>query len=415
KNNSLEAKCDRQVQIFEDSLQKFELWALEMFDASTKIPSGIFQGNIKDLGMYDQCLKVNATVGNETIRGKHCMYTLEGNFNAKKLPIDPIMSVCLPATCSPKQVKEKMQKLMNMAEQFLGGREIRVKNATCSEVDDQPWELGAKVTLGVFGGLVTFLLICTFCKLLPKIISINSGLINTLGKFSFIVNGRNILSTKAPEENLTIIAGLKVYGISLIVLGHRYFITSHGSVVNLADTEPWSRSWQATFIFTFPQYSVDTFLTITGVLTSYLFLKEMAKGCKFNIFLYYLHRYLRLTPMFMALISITTFLLPKLGSGALWQTITTTESDSCKREWWPMLLYVHNFVYTDGMSCLLHTWYLALDMQLFWVSPLIIYPLYKKPKLGLIILSAAIAASVITPAVVAAIKKFSTAFQPKDK
>ncbi|CAG5074320.1 Protein of unknown function [Cotesia congregata] len=29
KNNSLEAKCDHQVQIFEDSLQKFEPWALE--------------------------------------------------------------------------------------------------------------------------------------------------------------------------------------------------------------------------------------------------------------------------------------------------------------------------------------------------------------------------------------------------
>ncbi|CAD6245210.1 GSCOCG00013583001-RA-CDS, partial [Cotesia congregata] len=415
KNNSLEAKCDHQVQIFENSLQKFELWALEMFDASTKIPSGIFQGNIKDLGMYDQCLKINATVGNETIRGKHCMYTLEGNFNAKKLPVDPAMSVCLPATCSPKQVKEKMQKMMNMAEQFLGGNKIRVKNATCSEVDDQPWELGTKVTLGVLGALMTFLLICTICELLLMLTSINSSLIKTLGKFSLIVNSRRILSTKAPEENLPIIAGVKAYALALVVLGHRYFKTVFSSVVNLADIKPWWYSWKATFILSFPQYSVDTFLTITGVLTSYLFLKEMARGRKFNIFFYYFHRYFRLTPMFMALVLITTFLVPKLGSGALWQTTTTTESDSCKREWWPMLLYVHNYVYTDGLMCMGHSWYLAVDMQLFWVSPLIIYPLYKKPKVGLIILSAAIVASMISPAVVAAVNKLPATLHPKDR
>ncbi|KAH0551858.1 hypothetical protein KQX54_002246 [Cotesia glomerata] len=415
KNNSLEAKCDHQIQIFENSLQKFELWALEMFDASTKIPSGILQGNIKDLGMYDQCLKVNATVGNENIRGKHCMYTLEGEFNATMLPVDPAMSVCLPATCSPKQVKEKMQKLINMAEPFLGGNKIRIKNATCSEVDDQPWELGAKVTLGVLGALITFLLICTICELLLKFTSINSGSIMTLGKFSLMVNSRRILSTKAPEENLPIIPGLKVYGIALIVLGHRYFITVLSSLVNLVDVKLWCFSWKATFILSFPQYSVDTFLTITGILTSYLFLKEMARGRKFNIFFYYFHRYLRLTPLFMALMLITTFVLPKLGSGALWQTTITTESDSCRREWWRMLLYVHNYVYTDGLSCLLHTWYLALDMQLFWVSPLIIYPLHKKPKLGLIILTAAIVASMILPAVVAAVNKLPATLHPKDR
>ncbi|KAH0551860.1 hypothetical protein KQX54_002256 [Cotesia glomerata] len=406
KNNSLEAKCDHQIQIFENSLQKFELWALEMFDASSKIPSGIFQGNIKDLGMYDQCLKVNVTVGNETIRGKHCMYTLVGEFNATKLPFNPALSVCLPATCSPKQVKEKMQKLINMTEPFLGGIKIQVKDATCSEVDDQPWELGAKVTLGLFGGLVTFLLICTFCDLLSRITSINSSLVNTLCKFSLIVNGQRILSTKAGKGNLPAISGIRFYSMCWVILGHTYIHSFFGSVVNSADALPWFRSWGAISILTAP-FAVDTFFAMSGFLTSYLFFKEMARGRNFNIFSYYIHRYIRLTPAFMALLLFTTFLLPKLGSGALWQSITTTESNYCKLNWWPMLLYVHNYVYKDGMMCMGHSWYLAVDMQLFWVSPLIIYPLYKKPKLGLIILSAAIAASMITPAVVAAVNKFT--------
>ncbi|XP_074109043.1 uncharacterized protein LOC141533851 [Cotesia typhae] len=410
-NNSLEAKCDHQIQIFEDSLQNFELWALEMFDASTKIPSGIFQGNIKDLGMYDQCLKVNATVGNETIRGKHCMYTLEGEFNATKLPVNPVLSVCFPATCSPKQVKEKMQGLINMTEPFLGGIKIQVKDATCSEVDDQPWELGAKVTLGVFGSLVTFLLICTFCDLLSRITSINSSLVNTLSKFSLIINGQRILSTEIGKGNLPAIAGIRFYSMCWVILGHTYIHNFFGSVINSADALTWFRSWSAMHILTAP-YAVDTFFSMSGFLTSYLFFKEMARGRNFNIFFYYFHRYLRLTPAFMAVLLFTTFLLPKLGSGALWQTLITTESHYCRINWWPMLLYIHNYVYKDGLMCMGHSWYLAVDMQLFWVSPLIIYPLYKKPKLGLIILSAAIAASIITPAVVAAVNKFTVALKP---
>ncbi|CAD6245207.1 GSCOCG00013582001-RA-CDS [Cotesia congregata] len=134
----------------------------------------------------------------------------------------------------------------------------------------------------------------------------------------------------------------------------------------------------------------------------------MAKRRKFNVFMYYLHRYIRLTPAYGALLLFTIYLIPKMSSGALWQPAFNNQSTSCKQDWLPMILYGYNFYYVQGMTCLVHTWYLAMDMQLFWVSPFILYPLYKKPKLGLIILSAAIVASVITPATVVMVNKFST-------
>ncbi|XP_074106652.1 O-acyltransferase like protein-like [Cotesia typhae] len=140
----------------------------------------------------------------------------------------------------------------------------------------------------------------------------------------------------------------------------------------------------------------------------------MAKGRKFNLLAYYVHRYMRLTPSFMALLSIATYILPKMGSGALWQS-TKIQSDCCKEKWWAKLLYIHNYVYSHDLRCLIHTWYLAVDMQLFWVSPLIVYPLYKKHKLGLIILSTAIVASVITPAVIEALNKYQLYFFPDEK
>ncbi|XP_044593222.1 O-acyltransferase like protein-like [Cotesia glomerata] len=409
RNNSREAKCDGQMKIFENALLKYELWALKMFDASSKIPSGLIQGNIKDLGMYDQCITVNVTVGNEIIRGQHCMYALDVNINGTKMPVSLVLSACVPATCKAEQVTMKMQRLINMASGFLGRSELQVIGATCSRSDDHHWDLSAVITLYVFGVFLTFLLTCTFCDALSRLTSINSGFFNSLCKFSLITNSQHILSTKVSENQIPVISGLRFYSVCWIMLAHFYYHTFSGSVINLRDIVTWTQSWNAVFILLTPN-SVNTFLVITGFLSSYKFIKKMAIRRKLNIFTYYFRRYLRLTPALLALLSITTFLLPKMGSGALWKTTMNIQSHYCLKNWWPMLLYVHNYVYKDGIECLLHTWYLAMDMQLFLLSPLIFYPLYKKPKLGLSILFAAIIASIITPAVVVAVNKFTIAW-----
>lgn len=57
--------------------------------------------------------------------------------------------------------------------------------------------------------------------------------------------------------------------------------------------------------------------------------------------------------------------------------------------------------------CLGYTWYLAVDMQLFLISPLILIPLIKKPKIGLSLLGFLIIASMIIPAFIAVRNKFS--------
>jgi peptidoglycan/LPS O-acetylase OafA/YrhL len=42
------------------------------------------------------------------------------------------------------------------------------------------------------------------------------------------------------------------------------------------------------------------------------------------------------------------------------------------------------------------TWYLSVDMQLYLFSPLLLLPLLKKPKIGIILLQVVIAASIIS-------------------
>lgn len=46
-----------------------------MYDASAKLPSGILNGNINQLGDFDQCLGVKS--GNGKFQGKHCLATVQ--------------------------------------------------------------------------------------------------------------------------------------------------------------------------------------------------------------------------------------------------------------------------------------------------------------------------------------------------
>lgn len=55
----------------------------------------------------------------------------------------------------------------------------------------------------------------------------------------------------------------------------------------------WRKRWYSFYVYSYHS-AVDTFLFISGVLLSYIFLKARRKQNQgFNVFLYYLHRYLR--------------------------------------------------------------------------------------------------------------------------
>lgn len=48
----------------------------------------------------------------------------------------------------------------------------------------------------------------------------------------------------------------------------------------------------------------------------------------------------------------------------------------CTKNWWSTLLFIGNFA-TPGQYCFWHSWFLMVDMQLYFLSPLILYPLWK--------------------------------------
>lgn len=94
------------------------------------------------------------------------------------------------------------------------------------------------------------------------------------------------------SDNLGCVHGIRVISTTWVVMGHTWVALRsyiHNANDLLRDGEAgWLQGIGNAYV------SVDTFLLISGLLVSYLLLKELdkTKG-RFNVGLFYLHRYLR--------------------------------------------------------------------------------------------------------------------------
>ena len=134
--------------------------------------------------------------------------------------------------------------------------------------------------------------------------------------------------------------------------------------------------------------SVDSFFLISGVLLAYLTLKELEKTKgHVSLPIFYIHRYLRLTGTYIIIIGFHTTLLRQMCFGPQCSKLADAV-EGCTTDWWKNILYINNFGGGQGGEnfalCIGQTWYLANDMQMFLISPLIIWPLFFLPAIGIL-------------------------------
>ncbi|GFS20727.1 nose resistant to fluoxetine protein 6-like [Elysia marginata] len=154
--------------------------------------------------------------------------------------------------------------------------------------------------------------------------------------------------------------------------------------------------------------SVDTFFVISGLLTAYLTVKEMnQKGWRLDWGVFYFHRLWRLTPPYMMTLVIILGIKQYCGEGPLWSPVQPHDKHNCEKHWWANLLYINNFVY-QKTPCFQFTWYMAVAMQFFAVSPLMIIPFYFKELLGFVVCGILFAVHVIITGVFSAQNDWAT-------
>lgn len=197
-----------------------------------------------------------------------------------------------------------------------------------------------------------------------------------LSCFDLIKNTRTVLSTDVPNGAISSINGIRAISMMWIILGHTYYYGSLNVFDNMGSTALIFNRYS--FLPIGNAYvSVDTFFLLSGLLVAYLALRRMdkAKGLmKINLPMFYLHRFIRLTPPYMFVILLWNNIFPMMVTGPLSGFVRLKEfKEPCRKYWWTNLLYINNF-YPKKMSeeCLGWSWYLANDMQFYVAAPFIL-------------------------------------------
>ncbi|XP_054718187.1 nose resistant to fluoxetine protein 6-like isoform X2 [Uloborus diversus] len=332
--NSFETYISNQTQCLDDIL--FILrnldspWVIRLLDSYGKVPSGVLLGDFMWIGKYNECLDVSSSE-NETDDGFHGMYclaewnvTLPHNFNVPLQHLPLRTGVCLPDTC----------KGFNARTTSHGVEHILEKSDSIKKF---------------------------------------------LQCFCLFSNANKILDTKTSKNEFLCIHGIRVLSMSWIILGHTYvhnmdIIANYVELWESINNLPFQIVVQGTF-------SVDSFFLIGGFLLSYLYLDEAdKKQGKISFVKICLHRFIRITPVYMILIAFKTLLFKHISSGPFWSD--DIGIGSCEKNWWWNLLYINNFLPLNSM-CVSWSWYLANDMQFFVISSLVLYILWRWNKVGL--------------------------------
>jgi len=214
--------------------------------------------------------------------------------------------------------------------------------------------------------------------------------------FSLPRNAGRILSVKESRGNISCLHGIRVLSMAWVILGHAILMMGYGGTINKLDVFELQSTLSFQLIVNAP-LAVDSFFFLSGFLTCYTFLRECGQqehvtGKKMG--LYYLHRYIRLTPSMMMWVMITATLLKYVGEGRPdWHDYEY--APNCREHWWTNLLYINTLV--GDHDCVGVTWFLSQDMMFYMIAPLALVPfVYKIDVLGIVVSALLVAVHVST-------------------
>ena len=397
---------------------------LQAIDAFGKLGAGYFQGNIYALGSYDECLAIGSTE-----------YCLAEMMMLTQAPINPQIryGLCLPRECSEDDIARSVDSVNSQLETF--GITIALTSVTCEAENKPPYNAGAIIMLivcslfivMVIGGSIVHLGLLfedrrkkashkeTSRDVERGTTTPESGesrkekkktstmkCLDFVVAFSLFKTVPTILSTKQHSSAITSLNGIRVISMFWVILGHTHLWAF------LISDNPLHAMTNVVSRFTYQAvngglFAVDSFFVLSGMLVTYLTLRQMArrKGWfRFPVLQYYIHRILRITPTYAFTLFFFWLLTVYLADGPMWQQAVGLDSDiyhNCERYWWTNLLYINN-IYPWKMQdeCMAWSWYLANDMQFFVVAPLMIIPLFLFYPAGLAVLGLFLVANIAT-------------------
>lgn len=400
--------------------------ARTVVDSSGKIPNGVMAGTAASFGHFDQCLAIE--VEGDAFRGKFCTLELwlrdfpRPSRNAADIIEDSEsvltffydngywlqlfpsrIGICIPSTCSG----EDLQKIAGKASQEI---QITANVTSCQVKEPINFSKEQLVVLCILGVLLLFAIVGTgvdvfYIQDAKRTATVCGRLSEALASFSLVRNTRSLFAhSEHATGPLEALNGIRVISCFWIVLGHIYFLTDLSTYIRFASLTKLQVLFKD-FLFTLVEnftLPVDTFFFITGLLLAYNQMKKCSRTKSgfslWNMLFDVFHRYWRMTPAF-GLATALFVLMPAFGSGPMWGDVLGLASENCRLYWWTNLLYFSNYLPYSKM-CMLHSWFLSLNMQYFIFGLPLTLMMFRKPKVTLLVIMALTIASCLVTSVV---------------
>lgn len=183
------------------------------------------------------------------------------------------------------------------------------------------------------------------------------------------------------HRDLLYIDGLRVLVNHLVIVLHSFLIASVAPAQNYSELEDLANNVPMRIYLSSNAYLVQIFFTIGGYLLSVNFLRDADRG---PIDARYagnkiLNRLVRLVPVYAFFLLFSVSLNVRFDVNVNGFRLFTAENAICRQNWWANVLFVNNFLWPKEL-CLMHTWYLAADLQLFLMAIGVLVLVHRRPK-----------------------------------
>ncbi|KAL1424910.1 hypothetical protein MTO96_019772 [Rhipicephalus appendiculatus] len=311
------------------AFQNLEPWALRLFDASGKYPTGLFEGSHVDMGAFDECLRtvVRDGFGNVLSQGQYCnLLVYVNNGTAIEEMLQSFSDVLHPRLQYFKSYfSYKESPVGRLAVCFL---------RDCNQQDLQT--LLGTVAAGTY--------VDCFTDSDPKHNENRSALFKFITAFSARSNTRYLLTVadkaKPDQYALQFLHGMRFFSILHIVMGHC------------------------------PSVMSDTWFT-----------KQTKNGLV--VFIVAVTRRLIRTCIPLFFVILCLYALEPFVDGPNTKAFFQNLHNEVSSHWWHLVLQIRNFCKITGKDVLPHTWYLSADFQLFVISLLVLL-IFKGRKMTIL-------------------------------
>lgn len=397
------------------------LETIRLADAFGRPESGILSGNQFWLGSYDNCLDFSLNkheLDENEIKAHYCLgITQFKNWNPKDSKTSLKVGLCLPETCTSSMLNEDYELFSTvetmMKYQFGSGqpfKDLKLRQVYClphetSEI--RKYSLSAKCFIALIGTFASICLVATTIDYSSSSIPEN---LNTdqdrrswrtivVESFSLIKNLNKFLSIRDDTSNeqeqplvegsfnrdmfLNVQAGIKCISLCWIVCAH-CFLVAPIATNNILDSDKLTRTYLADIYLT-AHLMVDTFFALSGLLASYLLFKAgLDKMNTKHWLLLTVHRYLRLTPIYLICYWFTKSVGFLTNTGPLWDYMTAEQSPrlNCQRESWFQAILHQSDYKSPKEHCVPFAWFIANGIKFWLVTPFFLTMIHKSMRKG---------------------------------